>query len=454
MSNSMINDMTEGNIPKHLVRFAMPFMLANLLQTVYTLTDLAIVGQFVGSDGLSAVSISGQLTILFMSFGMGIGGGGQIYMSQIVGKKELHKINTVVGTTFTLKLTFSLIFLLVGTMACEPLLKLINTPAEAMDQAYDYMFICCFGIPFLYVYNVFSANMRGMGDSKRPMYFIAVSAVSNVVLDLLFVAVFEWGSAGAALATVISQVLCCIFALTYVYKRREAFGFDFKLKSFKVDWVVLKNLLRLSLPLIMTTMCIQFSMSYIMSHINTYGIIAASVTGVGNKLYSVMSVVTQSIQSSTGTMVGQNMGAGKIDRAKKVVFSGWLINLSFFVVIALMALFLPRQIFSLFNREAAVLDMAVEYMRISILQYLAFALMSPPMGFIMGTGFTTLNFAISFLDGVLGRIGISVLFGVTLGMGLQGFWWGSVAASFISVILGSAYFFSGKWKKRHLTLIN
>lgn len=449
-ASSLIVDMTEGNITKKLIKFSLPLMAANLMNTLYTLVDLAIVGQFIGSVGLSAVSISGQFTMLFMAVGMGFGNGGQIIVSQIVGRKDYGKLPTATGTLFTLKLSLSLLILVVGILARGFLLRIINTPAEALPDADTYLLVCCIGVPFVYAYNAFAAVLRGMGDSRRPFYFITVGTVTNVVLDLWFVAGLDMGVFGAALATVISQILCCVFAITYVYRKREEIGFDFKLKSFVPDRPLLGMLVRISSPLALMTICINLSMTFVMSFVNAYGVVAAAVTGTGSKLYSVMSVVTQAMQSSSATMVGQNMGAKKYDRVKSTVLSTLVICVVFFAVIGTLCLIFPKQIFGIFNREPEVLELSVSYMKVAFWMFLSFALMAPFLGLITGIGYTTLNLGIALLDGVVARIGLSLLLGITLGMGLEGFWWGNALASYVSVILGGVYFFSGRWRKRAL----
>ncbi|MGI5936993.1 MAG: MATE family efflux transporter, partial [Oscillospiraceae bacterium] len=384
--NTLINDLSRGNLARQLVSFAIPFAAANLLQTLYTMADLVIVGQFVGSTGLSAVSVSGQLTILLYALGIGFSNGGQILISQLVGRKDYSSLKSTIGTSVTAQFIISVIIAVLGIIFTKPMLAILNTPPEAMPQAVDYLIICCCGIPFVYTYNAFASVLRGMGDSKRPFYFIFTSAMTNIVLDLLFVGAFKMESAGAALATSLSQFASCVFAFTYLYKRRETLGFDFKLSSFAIDWGKLKTIVSLSLPLALMTAAINISMMFVTSLVNVYGLVASAVSGVGSKLNSIMSIVTQAIQTSTATIVGQNMGAGKHDRVKKTVYIGWVICLAFALVVCALSLLFPRQIFSIFSSEPDVLDLSVSYLRIAVWLFISFALMSPPLGMINGVG--------------------------------------------------------------------
>lgn len=446
----MINDLTEGRLAPKLIRFSLPFMLANLLQTLYTLIDLAVVGQYVGSVGLSAVSVSGQLTILLYAVGIGLGNGGQILISQQVGSKDYSGLKRTIGTLLSACGICSIIIAVLGITCAGWAMRALNTPEEAMKQAVSYFSICCLGIPFTYSYGSLCCILKGMGDSRRPTLFIAIASVVNVVLDLLFVVTFKMESAGAALATVISQVISFLFAFIHLYRRREAFGFDFRPKSFAIHGKTLAFIIKLSAPLVCMSISINASMLFINSYINAYGLVATSVGGIGSKLYSLMNIVTGATQSATASCVGQNLGAGKTDRVRKSVYVSTYICFIFFVIVGTLALVCPKAIFGIFTSDPEVLELSVSYMRIAFWLYLAFTLMSSPLGFINGIGFTSLNMIVALLDGVVARIGISLLMGITLGMGLEGFWWGSALAGYISVIIPGLYFLFGKWENRRV----
>lgn len=450
-NKTIVQDLTQGNLTSIMIRFSLPFMASNLMNMLYTLVDLVIVGQFVGSTGLSAVSIAGQLSMLLYAVGIGYGNGGQIYVAQLVGggrKKE--DMQETIGTLVSFCFIMALIVAAIGIVFATPLLNLLNTPAEALGDAVGYLAICCCGIPFTFTFGTFSAMLRGMGDSKRPFIIMAIACGMNVVLDYLFVAVFHWGANGAALATSASQAFSCVFALVYLYRNRETFGFDFKPKSFRIVGKRLLVITKLSVPLVTMQMAINISMMFVTSYVNDYGIVASAVAGVGNKLYTVTNVVTGAVQAATASMVGQNMAAGKHDRVKKTVWVGWVICMAMFVIVGTASLLFPRQIFGLFSKDPAVLDLSVSYLRIAFWLYLSFALMAPTLGLINGVGYTSLNLGIALLDGVAARIGFSLLLGITAGMGLEGFWWGNALAGYISVIIPGIYFFSGKWKNRQV----
>ena len=447
---NMVNDLTQGSILRKLILFALPFMAANLLNTLYTLVDLSIIGKFLGSEALSAASNSGQITFMLYAIGIGLGGGGQILISQLTGAGKRHEYQETIGTLVTFGIASAFVTTFIALAFARPLLVLIKTPPEALDQAVEYLQACAFGFVFCVGFNTFSAILRGMGDSKTPFLISAVCAGMNVVLDLLLVAVIPLGVAGAAWATSISQLCSFVFAIVYLYRRRERLGFDFKLRSFRIHGQKLKIILKLSIPLMVSSICISLSLTFINSFVNPYGVVASAVNGVGGKLSSLMQVVTHAIQPAVGAFVGQNMGAGKPERAKKAVWCALGIGLVFWAVVALVCTLFPKGVFSLFSDEATVLDLAVEYLRINIWNYFAWAIMSPALGLMSGVGASTLQLGVSLLDGVVARIGLSLLFGISFSMGLSGFWIGSTLATYVTVILGWLFFFFGKWKNRVL----
>ena len=447
---SMIHDLTEGNVFKRLLVFSLPYMASNFLFALYTLVDLAIVGQFTDSAGVAAIANAGNITMLLYAVGVSFGAGGGIYIAQLVGAKRYDDLQETIGTLTTFCLTCALVLLALGMFLAEPVMRLLNVPEEAFAYAVAYLRICCIGMPFTYCYGTFSDTLRGMGDSIHPLYILLFSTVTNTILDYVFVALCGWGPAGAAWATVIAQIGSFVFSFVFLYRRRDRFHFDFRLKSFAIKRDKLAVAVKLSAPLIAMSAAINVSVMFVNSLINGYGLIAAAVTGIGNKLTSLSQIVASAIQNATSAVVGQNMGAEKPGRARKTVYAGWGVTMSFFVLLAVLSLVFPEQLFGLFSNDPEVIALSRGYMRIYVWLFLAFCLMSPVLGHINGVGNTLLNMIIALLDGVAARIGLSLLFGWTFGMGLEGFWWGNALAGFVSVIIAMLYFFCGKWEDRRL----
>ncbi len=447
---TMINNLTEGSIPRQLLKFAIPLILANILQTMYNTVDMIVVGQFVGADGLSAISIGGEFIHFFMFMCAGFSSGGQILLSQQVGMKDKAGISRTIGTVFTTVMALAVVFTAACFIIDEPMLRWLNTPDEAFEQASQYVIISGCGLIFIFGYNCISAVLRGMGDSKHPLMFIAIATVVNLVLDLLLVAVFNMGAAGAAIATVIGQAVSVICSAAYLFRHREAFGFDFKLSSFKPDPDRIVALIKVGTPLAVQQVAISVSLLFVQSYINAFGVAASAVTGIGQKIQNISGVFTNGINQAGGAMIGQCLGAQKQDRAKKVVYIGLCFSAVFAAINIAAALIIPVQLFSIFSTDAEVLAMAPRFLQIQCWAFIGSALMGPFGAMVTGSGFSTLGLFVGLLDAVFARVGLSILLAQVLGMGLEGYFYGSSLARLAGASVQMIYFFSGKWKTRKL----
>lgn len=447
---TMVNDLTEGSVTKKLLFFALPFMLSNILQMIYNMVDMVVVGQFVGSAGLSAVSIGGQILMLLTTLSMGFSNSGQILISQLVGAKDREGMGRTIGTLFTTVMVLALVLTVAGLILHVPMLRLLNTPEEAMPEAKNYMLVCSLGFVFIYGYNMVCAVLRGMGDSKRPFVFIAIASVVNLILDIIFVGPLHMGAGGAALATVLAQGVSFLSALVYLFRRREEFGFDFALRSFVPDPMKLKILVRLGLPFALQGCAITVSMLFVNAFINEYGVTASAVFGAGSKIERIPGTLIQAVGFAASSMIGQNIGASKPERAQKVVYVSLSIGCVVYAIAAVLALAIPRQIFGIFTDDAAVLEMAPLFMLIMACGFPAHAAMTPFNSMIQGVGNATLSLIIALLDGVVVRIFLCILLGMWLNMGLTGYFLAYGMGAYATALVAGIYFFSGKWKKRKL----
>lgn len=447
-SDTLIRDLTQGSVTRLLLIFAFPLLCSNLLQTVYNMVDMIVIGQFVGREGLSAVSIGGDVLHFLTFLVMGFSNAGQVILSQYIGAGNRDRIRGTIGTMFTVTFISAVGLTIVCYLGLDAFLHTMNTPAECFDYARQYGLTCVLGLVFIYGYNLISAILRGMGDSKHPFIFIAVATVVNLVLDLVFVAGLGMGPFGAALATVIGQGVSFLWAIFYLYRHKESFGFDFKPASFKPDPEVLPKLIRLGLPMILQSAAINFSMLFVNSYINSYGVVASAVTGVGNKLGSITAVVTNALSTAGSSMVGQNLGAEKYHRVPKIIGVSMVIDLAFAALLSFLTICFPRTIFGLFNSDPQVLDMAMTYIPVAVLLYVGFAMRSPFFALINGSGNAKLNLIVGLLDGVICRVGLAMLMGLAMGMGIMGFWLGNAFAGYMPFLIGGVYFLTGKWKRR------
>ena len=444
--DTMVTDMTSGNVTKLLLKFAFPLFVSNALQAVYNIVDMIVVGQYIGGAGMSAVSIGGDVLHLLTFIAMGFSSAGQVLIARDVGSKRLEQVQKTIGTMFTFLLSISVLVSVVCYFVRFDILRWINTPAESYQFTMDYTVTCIAGLFFIYGYNIISAILRGMGDSRRPFLFIAIAALLNIVLDIVFVAGCGMEVFGAALATVISQAGSFIISLVYLYRRKESFGFDFKLKSFRIDPAALKPLVALGVPMAIQSAAINLSKIVLMSWINLFGVVYSALAGVYNKINVMINIVSSSFTTAGSTMVGQNLGAKQYERVSKVMETVGTCTILVSTIFTFIIVCFQDSIYQLFTTDEAVLSNAYILLIPIILNFYGAATRSIAFSLINGSGNTKLNYAVAILDGMISRIGIAALLGFVLKIGCQGFWYGDAIAGFIPFVIGMTYYFSGKWK--------
>lgn len=450
--STMVTDLTNGSVTALLLKFAFPLFVSNALQAIYNIVDMIVVGQYIGGEGMSAVSIGGDILHLLTFVAMGFSSAGQVLISQDVGAKRMDAVQKTIGTMFTFLLGISLVISVGCYFIRDLMLELLNTPAESYAFTMDYTVTCIFGLFFIYGYNIISAILRGMGDSRRPFVFIAIAAVVNMVLDLCFVAGMKMEVFGAALATVISQGLSFVIALTYLYIKRESFGFDFRPASFKIDSHAFRKLVALGVPMAIQSAAINLSKIVLTSWINLYGVVFSALSGLYNKINMMIGIVSQSFTTAGSTMVGQSLGAKKYDRVPKIMKVVLLSSVLVSTVLAVALFFFSEPIFRMFTSDGEVLAKASIVVIPAILNMYGSATRSMSFSLMNGSGNAKLNFAVAVIDGMISRIGISALLGFAVGMGCQGFWYGDALAGFMPLVIGLIFFFSGRWKKDKATL--
>ena len=447
---TMIRSMTEGSVWTCLLVFGVPYMLSMLLQTAYNVVDMAVVGHFVGSVGLSAVSVGGDVLQLLTNTCMGFAVAGQVMIAQYVGKQEHENITKTIGTMSTMLMALGLLLTILCILLSEQILGWMHTPEEAHDSARAYSLVCYIGLLPIYGYNAVSAILRGMGDSRRPMIFVAIAAFMNLILDLLFVAVFHMGAFGAALATVLGQTFSFVCSVVYLYRKRESFGFDFSPRSFVPDSRKALTLVKLGIPQAIQYASVAISTLFVNSSLNAFGVTVSAVNGVGAKLVNVIFIVTNSVSAACGTIVGQCLGAGLHDRVKKCVYCALIVNACWIIPVLGLFNLIPRALFGLFTTEGAILDWAPTFCRVLLVSLVGFIAMGPYYSIASGLGFASFNLIVGLMDAFLGRVGLSWLFGKVLGFGVVGYWIGNYSAAYITVIITAIYFYSGKWKTHKL----
>ncbi len=448
MQKSQIQDFTKGKITKQLLVFVWPLFLSNLLQVVYNMVDMIVVGNVLGKVGISAVSVGGDVSHLLTFISMGFANAGQVLIARYIGAGERSKIGRFVGTMCGFLLGCSLVLTALGLVFQDTLLNLMNTPAESYDGAVSYSTVCMTGRVFIYGYNVDSAILRGMGDSKHPFVFISIAAVLNLILDVIFVVGFELGAGGAALATVISQAVSFISCAIFLAKNKKQFELNIKLKHFiKWDKTMLSELVKLGTPMAIKTASIQFSKLFVNSWVNSYGVAVSAFSGIANKVANISNLVSAAINTGGSTMVGQNLAAGEFERVKSILKNLAAITLSVASVFSVLIVLFPEQIFGIFTTEPEVLSIARGFIPIAILLFLGSALRAVMNALLNGSGNYKINFVTAILDGIIMRIGLAVLFGLAFNMKHYGFWLGDAVAGFTPFFIGVVYYATGKWKR-------
>ncbi|MBE6375621.1 MAG: MATE family efflux transporter [Lentisphaerae bacterium] len=448
MANKIVKDLNQGSVTKTMVLFALPLLFSGLIQMLYNTADMIIVGHFVGRDGLGAVSVGGDVLHFLAFAAMGFANAGQVIISQFLGAGMRDKAGKVIGTLFTFLLSTAVILGALTFIFREPVLRWVNAPAEAWDYAVSYVAVCMSGMVFIYGYNIVSAVLRGMGDSRHPFIFVAIAAVLNIILDLLFVVVFKWAIFGVALATVLSQGISFILSIIFLYRHRVDFGFDFRLESFKIDREALAPLLKLGFPMLLQSAAISFSMLYVNRYINSYGVVAAAMNGIGNKVGMIVNIINFSFAAAASPMIGQAIGAEYYSRVPRIIRVSVTINTLISLIMAVVLIIAPRMVFGIFTSDKDVLDMAMTYIPVMMLLLAGSALRPPLSSLINGVGNFKLNFVVGILDGVVIRIGLSMLLGLACGMGIYGFWYGHAIAGFTPFVIGEIYYLSGRWRTR------
>lgn len=440
------NTLTEGNITSSMLRFAIPYLLANLLQALYGAADTLIVGQFSDAAGLSAVSIGSQAMQFLTSIIIGLTMGGTILIGRYLGANQQKEIKETIGTMFTLFALLAAGFTLLFLLLAKPVVLSMKTPVEAVDQAVSYVYICTIGIIFIFGYNALSAVLRGLGDSKNPLIFVAVACVCNIFLDLLFVGGFRMGAAGAALATVLAQAISMLLAILLLKKGN--FIFDFKRKSFKIYKNKLKSLLHIGLPIALQDSLVIFSFLIITAIVNDMGGVVASATiGVTNKVNSFTLLPPGAFSAAIAAMVAQNMGASKPDRAKKCTIVGIFISLIFGIASFVLLQIAPQFVMGMFTPDTMVIQAGAEFLKAFSIDCVLVCFVFCMNGFFNGCGHTSFTMLNTLLPSFLIRVPVAYLFSKLTGATLFEIGFAAPIASVASVVMGLVYFKMGRWKK-------
>lgn len=356
----MERNLTSGSVLKNLLYFSLPYLLSYFLQTLYGMADLFIMGQFGSVADITSVSIGNQVMHMLTVMIVGLAMGATVTISRSIGAKRHAEASNAVGNTVTLFMAVSIAATAVLLFLVNTIVKLMSTPAEAVEGTTRYLMICFMGIPFITAYNIISSVFRGMGDSKSPMYFIAVACAANIVLDYIFMGAMNLGPAGAALGTTLAQTVSVIVSLTFIIKKKMI---SVSKEDFKPRCGMLSQILKIGVPVALQDGFIQIAFIVITIIANKRGLNDAAAVGIVEKVIGILFLVPSSMLSSVSALAAQNMGAEKHDRARLTLRYAILITVGFGVVIAGLCQIFSEQIVSIFEDDAAVMLLGGQYFR-------------------------------------------------------------------------------------------
>ena len=447
----LIRDYTVGSIPRQLFTFMLPFMLSNALQVMYSVVDMIIVGQYVGSTGLAAVSQGSVIINLLTMLCLGFSTAGQTIISQLIGAGRREELGRVIGTLFAAVFLLCVVVTTPVLLGRRVLMSWMNLTGEARELTLQYLVICGFGMVFTSAYNSISSILRGMGDSRHPFLFIALASVLNLIFDIVLTGWLDMGVVGAAIATVFGQAVSVVASLLFLKRHQREFGFDFRLSGFRLDKDYFRQIAKMGIPFSLQTCSVNISMVFVNSFVNQVGVTATATFGVGLKLDDICNKLTMGVQYAAAPMVGQNMGAGKHERVKSVVYWTWILCGIVAALFVACYLLFGREMFALFTNDDAVLELSSVFIQGILWSFPAMAIMRGTNALLQGTGGSLWLMSFAFIDATL-RISLSYLIGIVGGMGFFGYVFGYGLSALGIAVPGSIYFFSGVWKKKKLAI--
>mgnify|MGYP005771389105 FL=1 len=438
-------DLTEGKIGKALLQFSIPFLLASILQAFYGAVDLFVVGQFSTSSGVSAVATGSQVMQTLTGVILGISTGTTILIGQYLGAKKQQQIAQTIGTAICIFTLFAVCLTIVMTLLTPTLAKVMHTPIEAMEETKQYIFICSLGIPFIIGYNAASGIFRGLGDSKTPLILVAIACAINVIGDLILVAVFHMGAAGAAIATSASQGTS--FLLAVIYLKKKGFSFPFHKKDIRLDTKKAKQIFRLGLPIALQDGLINISFLMITAIINLMGLTASATVGVVEKIIVFAMLPAQAFASAVAVMTAQNMGANKPQRAQKGLYTGISMALVFGVSFFVYAQIDSSKLIGLFTKDSDVIELSQLYLKSYSWDCVLICFLFLLNSFFSGCGRSIFPMIHSFIATFLVRIPGSYFLSKMQGATLYEIGFAAPVATILSLIICFVYFKRGTWKK-------
>ncbi len=443
-------DLTEGNVLKHLLFFSFPLLIGNVLQSLNQIIDAFWVGRFVGPNALASVAVSGSVVFALLAFVFGFVIATSTMVAQYKGAKDQESLQKTVDSSVK-ALTLAAIVLTVIAIILTPyILRILQTPAEIFDLAQTYLMIFFSGLVFIGGYNYLSAILRGLGNSKTPLYFLIIATVTNIILDPILIIgigpVPELGVAGAALATVFSQALA--FGLGLMYIKKHDLGFKMRLFKGKVESFYLTKMIKMGIPAGLQQVVVSLAVVAVMGAVNVQG--AATVAGFGTatRLDGFILLPAMSLGLAISAMVGQNIGAGKWERIPSIVRSGMLMTFVITGSLTLVLFFLREQALGLFTDDPQVIEAGASYLKIVAFAFIPFSFMFIITGVLRGAG--DMIWGLVLTAASLWVIRVPAVYILAHYLGSDGIWYGMALSFVLAFVIAGMYYLSGNWKKKAL----
>ncbi len=439
-----MKDLTVGKESKLIFNFAMPMLIGNVFQQLYNIVDSIIVGNFLGKEALAAVGASFPIVFTLISLIIGIASGAMIIISQYFGAKDIERVKRTISTFYIFVFIASLVITATGIYFSEGIFKLMQLPEEIMPQALSYLNIYLLGMIFFFGFNGTSAVLRGLGDSKTPLYFLIAATLFNIIFDILFVAVFDWGIEGAAWATVISQTGAFFSTIYYLNSTHEVI--QLRLRSMVFDRELFMKSFRIGLPSGIQQTVVALGMVTIMGIVNSFGTDVIAGYSVAVRLDSLAVMPAMNFSAALASFTGQNIGANKLARVKKGLMSTLAMSSVVSIFVTTVLLIFGKVLMSLFTKDPEVIRIGYEYLSIVSMFYIVFSVMFSLNGVLRGAGDTLIPMFITFFSLWIMRIPIAWL--LSRKIGETGIWWAVPIGMLTGTLLSFLYYKSGRYKNK------
>ena len=440
-----------GSVPKKLVVFAFPLLLANILQSFYNVVDMLVVGRIVGDTGLAAIGNASKLCYIINSICIGMTMGGAVLIAQYKGADDKKGQAESFQMLALLSLVSSLLVTIVSLATYQPLFKMLNVPADTYQDACGYMKIICCGTVFVFGYNAVCSVLKGLGDSKSPLYFVGIATIINVVLDIILVGPFGMGTAGAACATMTAQGISFVISLFYLKRHKIFFSMETQ-RKFMFQWDKLTAILKVGLPTAIQMVVVNTAYLLVTGMLNQFGTAVSAAFNVGLQINTFAGMPCWAIGQAVTAMVGQCMGAGQVKRIRKVVKISLLMNVAVTLVVVISIQIFAKPLILLFGSTSPeVVNDGVYYLRICCgFNSLIYAAMYTLDSFAIGVGAANVAMINALLDAVIVRLPMSWILAFALNMGFPGIYYGQALSPVLPAIVGLLYFMSKKWERKTL----